>query len=116
MRCLIALLLLTGTAWAQTGTIERVVTGDTIVVAGQRVTIWGVQAPEPGTEPGDLAVRRLGMLIDTIGDRAVCGPPPVGPDGPGRQCFVSGLDLGRWLVDYRYAEELERTSGGYYAR
>ena len=121
MRFLIAFLLLMGTAWAQTGTIERVIDGGTIVVAGERVTIWGIQLPEPGTERGDLASRRLGMLVDTIGDRAVCRPPPVhagqtAPDGLGRQCFISGLDLGGWLVDYRYAEELEQVSGGYYAR
>ena len=121
MRFLIVFLLLAGPAWAQSGTVDSVADGATIVIAGEPVTIWGVRVPEAGTAPGDLASRRLGMLLDTIGHRAVCRPPPITPDQPGtdglaRQCFVSGIDLGRWLVDYRYAEDWEAVSGGFYAR
>lgn len=87
------LLLLPSLAWAVEGP-ARVVDGDTIVIAGERIRIQNFNAPELN-EPGGLAAKAR-MEALTRGKTVHC-------DGRARdrygrlvaRCDVNGMDLGK---------------------
>jgi endonuclease YncB( thermonuclease family) len=89
------------------GPVERIVDGDTLLLAGQRIRLAGMDAPETDQtctdaagHPwacGETATQRLRTL--TRGRPLHCAPR--GYDQYGRllaQCSVAGEDLGRALV------------------
>lgn len=95
--------------------VPRVVDGDTLVIDGVTVRIWGIDAPPAGTPYGDLATMLLaGLLADvpvTCDDR--------GSDRYGRQIgrcrLPRGTDFAAELVYLGYARDWPRYSGGAYA-
>ena len=103
-----------------TGTASAL--GDTVIrVEGREVQLWGIRLADSPTLAGDQARRRLEILFATIGNRAQCFPAPSGQDEdadgrPVRQCFVAGVDLARFLVEYRHAVDWPEVSAGFYAR
>lgn len=89
------------------GPVERVIDGDTLVVAGRTVRLWGVDAPElaqtctgDATEPVWDCGRRSRLLL-----QALTGSGPVACTVKGghrgrvvAQCRAAGKDLGAEMV------------------
>lgn len=98
-----------------------VVDGDTLEVRGQRIRLWGIDAPESRQtceragqtyRCGQEAANRLSARL---GARTVSCTPRGRPDRYGRivaRCVVQGVDLGAWLVSEGLALDYPRFSGG----
>lgn len=118
-------------AAAQTGR-ATIIDGDTLDVAGVRVRLWGIDAPESRQSClrveiaypcGQLATQHLGALI--AGREVTCAPRTR--DRYGRMvalCRVANLDLGaamvrdgwalayvRYAADYAGVEEEAKAAG-----
>jgi endonuclease YncB( thermonuclease family) len=104
--------------------IASVVDGDTIDLHGQRIRIWGIDAPEAG----QLGIRngrqwRCGhdcsqALADFLDSRIVeCVPRDVDEfDRVVAQCTVGRQDVGAWMVRNGWALDYKQFSDGRYAR
>jgi endonuclease YncB( thermonuclease family) len=101
-----------------------VIDGDTIEVAGQRVRLWGIDAPESDQlcRGSDSLPYRCGStaanaLADKIGRSVViCEPRAI--DRYKRTvatCVAVGVDLARWLVRSGLALDWPQYSRGAYA-
>ena len=114
---MLVVLCLTVTA-ARAETLEgrpTIIDGDSIVVDGKPIRLWGIDAPEMDTRPGFVAKRYLRTLI---ADNAVrC--EDNGQRAAGQimaQCFLGDVDIGRVMVLSGNARDWPRHSGGYYSR
>jgi endonuclease YncB( thermonuclease family) len=100
-----------------------VVDGDTLEVHGQRIRLWGIDAPESHqvcAKDGRawMCGQKAALaLSDFIGRRPVsCAT--VDRDRYGRlvaRCSVAGQDLGAWLARSGWALDFRRYSRGAYA-
>jgi len=101
----------------------RVIDGDTVDLAGTRVRLWGVDAPErdqtcedaTGAEYrcGDHSTRELAAL--TASELVTCEPRDI--DRYGRtvaRCSVGGDDVGQQMVRDGHALDYTRYSRGAY--
>lgn len=102
--------------------IMLVVDGDTLNLNGERLRIWGIDAPEMNTSEGKEAAKFLDSVIS--GKPLTC-VDPKGAKIPSRdrygrpvvQCFLpDGRDLGCILVSSGRAKDWESYSGGFYKR
>ncbi len=111
---------------AQTGdAIEgraRVVDGDSLEIGGERIRLFGIDAPEGRQDCRDAQGRnfRCGdearrALADMIGGRPVaCTPVGESHDRAVSVCRAGGRDLSEAMVREGYAVELPRHSRGRY--
>lgn len=124
-RTLLALLLLSTTAHAQTisGPVSHYRDADTFLIGHQPIRLCGVNSPERGTRAGRQATAFLRQITRgkalrcvPVGDGTVC-------DGRSRktsrdrivaQCFMQGRDIAEILVKNGHACDWPRFSGGYY--
>lgn len=99
-----------------------VVDGDTLEVQGQRIRLWGVDAPE-GRQTCARAgeTYRCGQVAANQLDHRIGGRPVVcvqqDVDRYGRvvaRCAVAGDDLGGWLVREGYAVRYPEYAGAAY--
>jgi len=110
---LVALAALPSRAETVSGDV-RVIDGDSIVVGGTRVRIWGIDAPEMGTREGDAAKKYLKMLVKDA-------PVRCEDDGTriqGRimaKCFIGAIDIGGVMVMSGNAYDWRRYSRGHYS-
>ena len=106
------------------GRVERVSDGDTLHVAGTKVRIWGIDAPEKrqACTDGSGAVYACGVIASlhlnsiAIGRIAECRV--VDTDKYGRtvaSCRVEGHDLGSAMVRSGLATDYVQFSHGHYA-
>lgn len=106
------------------GASATVVDGDTLEVNGQRIRIWGVDAPESAQVcERDGVEYRCGLasaaaLSDWIGGRpATCVEAERDRyDRSVARCSVEGEDVGAWLVLNGHALDYRHYSRGGYAR
>jgi endonuclease YncB( thermonuclease family) len=89
--------------------------GDSIVVAGRPIRLWGIDAPEMETREGFVAKRYLRTIIE---DRPVrCDDMGVRTVGEAMaKCFVGTVDLGEVMILSGHAREWRQYSQGYYSR
>ena len=119
MRWFLIALALTNPAHAQslTGPADRVIDGDTFVMQGETIRLWGIDAPELPSQDGYNAMAFLKALLNN--QTLTCQIPPSGQDRDRydirlRQCFIDNVDVAEILVGSGLAEDWPRDSGGYY--
>jgi endonuclease YncB( thermonuclease family) len=118
------LLLLSGDALADDFVGQAsVVDGDTLEIHGNRIRLWGIDAPESSQlcRGEDSLQYRCGAqaanaLDAFIGQRPInCSPLNLDPYGRTvATCSVSGADLGEWLVRKGLALDWPQYSKGRY--
>jgi len=100
-----------------------VIDGDTIEIHGERVRLWGIDAPEGGQrcsqggQPWRCGTDAANALDSFLADRPVTCTA-LDRDRYRRIvaiCKVSGEDLGAWLVRNGWALDYARYSGGSYS-
>ncbi len=116
MRALLAIALIIGLLWPVTALADisgpaRVVDGDTLIVAGERIRLHGIDAPEKDQtcsidgRAWACGIAAWGELVQiTAGKEVTCEPRDT--DRYGRivaACSVNGTDLGDWLVSNGWA-------------
>ncbi len=123
----IILVLLAGPAWADsnlkdpTGAVE-VVDGDTLLVGGQRVRLYGIDAPETGQycatkhdqpfDCGRLSARALRLFLS--GAKVRCKARGRLPDGGVlAQCFAGRNDLAHQMTVVGWAVAHPETGAAY---
>ncbi len=106
---------------AESGIIEgysRAYDGDGIFVAGVKIRLWGIDAPELLTDEGEAALASLAGFVD--GKWVICSPPPnetTFPKSHDRKvalCTIKGNDLAKFQVQSGHARDWPRFSNGYY--
>jgi endonuclease YncB( thermonuclease family) len=97
-----------------TGRADRVIDGDTFVLQGVKIRLWGIQAPERGEGGYKAATEGLRSIL---ADRDVtCEKRSTDPyKRTVARCFVAGQDVAAQLVSRRLAVDWPRYSGGFYA-
>jgi endonuclease YncB( thermonuclease family) len=97
----------------------RIIDGDTIDIGGERIRLWGVDAPEARqqcTARGNPGRSARSALARAVGGRTVtCAVRDH--DDYGRtvaQCSVAGVDLGAAMVSQGWAWDYRQYSGGRY--
>ncbi len=92
-----------------------VVDGDSLIVDGKNVRIWGIDAPEMGTRSGDRAKKYLRALLSD--NSARCEDEGKRVSGQiMAKCFIGSVDIGRVMVLSGNARDWRRHSGGLYKR
>jgi len=101
-----------------------IIDGDTIEIHGQRVRLWGIDAPESSQlcRNANSDLYRCGAKAANALANHVAGKPvrceSVDRDRYGRtvaRCFVGGVDMAEWLVRSGLAVDWPRYSKGRYA-
>jgi endonuclease YncB( thermonuclease family) len=103
--------------------VPRVVDGDSLELAGHRIRLFGIDAPESAQDCGDSRGRRYACgrearnaLSDAIGgQRVTCTPVGESYDRDVALCMANGRDLSDAMVRSGHALELRRFSNGRYA-
>lgn len=124
MRVLLAALMVASPALADVSGRASVVDGDTLDIRGERVRLWGVDAPEGSQNCRSRNGAAYGCgraaanaLSTWIGRRNVACVE-VERDRYGRavsRCSVAGTDVAGWLAREGHALDYRQYSGGAYA-
>ena len=116
LRLALLLTLLPTLALADVTGPARVIDGDTIEVAGERIRLHGVAAPEMDAPDGLIAAMMMRLIV--AGQRVRCRD--TGERSHGRIVAVcrreSGEDIGELLIRLGHAQDCRRYSGGRSAR
>lgn len=103
--------------------LSSVIDGDTLEIHGQRIRIFGIDAPEAhqvctkAGEPWRCGQAAAMALDEYIAGRTVTCEP-IDTDRYKRivaRCSVGGVELNAWLVEQGMALDYERYSGGDFA-
>ena len=118
MWVIVALCLAAPIAGLRAETLEGkpvLIDGDSLVVAGKPIRLWGIDAPEMSTREGYLAKRYLRTIIE---DRNVrCVDEGLRSSGEMMaKCFLGDVDLGQVMILSGHAREWLQYSQGYYSR
>ena len=89
--------------------------GDSVVVAGRPIRLWGIDAPEMDTREGYLAKRYLRTVIEDRPLRCVDEGMRAGTEIMAK-CFLGAVDIGEVMVLSGHAREWRQYSQGYYSR
>ena len=89
--------------------------GDSIVVEGKPVRLWGIDAPEMDTRAGYLAKRYLRTVVEDRPVRCVDEGMRAGTEIMAK-CYIGEVDLGEIMVLSGHARDWTQYSRGYYSR
>ena len=89
--------------------------GDSIVVAGKPIRLWGIDAPEMDTREGYLAKRYLRTVIEEHTVRCVEQGARVSTETMAK-CYIGEVDIGEIMVLSGHAREWKQYSQGHYSR
>ena len=101
-----------------------IIDADTIDVHGQRIRLWGIDAPESrqtcerNNQTYRCGTEAANALSAWVGQRTVTCAAEGRPDRYRRivaRCAVGGVDIGGWLVGQGWALDYVRYSRGAYA-
>jgi len=95
-------------------TLEWVIDGDTITADGEKIRLWGIDAPEKGEPLYKDSTAALRTFLE--GARLEC--QPIERDRYKRMvmhCFANDDDLGALMVKAGFARDYARYSDGFYA-
>lgn len=95
------------------GTVEYVIDGDTFRLNGERIRLWGIDAPELSTMDGKASRNRLNSWI--IDQHLRCVEKDV--DRYRRivaQCYIGDQDIAGLMVGTGWAKDWPKYSNGYY--
>lgn len=113
-------LLLSASAQTQIGGPPEVIDGDTLEIAGQRIDLWGIDAPELGQQcmgqsrPFDCGEIARAALLDLIaGYDVVCEPVETADDAIIATCTAGGFSINRNMVYTGWARTDRATSAPY---
>jgi endonuclease YncB( thermonuclease family) len=96
------------------GPVARIVDGDTFDLAGARIRLWGVDAPEDDQPGGKAATATLARLVD--GGAIACERKGRDHARVVARCRLpDGRDVAAELVRSGYAMDYRRYSRGAYA-
>lgn len=118
MWVIMALCIATPVAGLRAETLEGkpvLIDGDSIVVAGKPIRLWGIDAPEMDTREGYLAKRYLRTVVEDQAVRCI----DQGMRSTGEimaKCFIGQVDLGEIMVLSGHAAEWIQYSQGFYSR
>ena len=95
---------------AQVGRVE-VLDGNTLVMRGQRIRLWGIDSPEkaqPCTKNGQrwMCGQDAALALEDRINKRLVACYEKGLDEKGRmmgQCFIGHIDLNGWLARYGWA-------------
>lgn len=93
--------------------VDRVIDGDTLVIGGKRLRLWGIDAPELDAAGGAESAATLGALV---AKGAACRT--LYQDEYERdvvQCDSAGADIGGLMVKLGRARDARTFSHGFYA-
>lgn len=94
--------------------LERVIDGDTIVASGQKIRLWGIDAPEKGHPLYRVAT----LYLQTILAEGGLSCKFIDMDRYRRsvmQCSVNDADIGAMMVQMGMAKDFIKYSSGYYS-
>ncbi len=117
-------LVLTAPARAEMSGTATVVTGDVLVIAGEALALFGIDAPEPGQEcvlygnTHDCGAFATAALMDlTAGAKVVCRKTgKVRAGRPIAKCSAGGFDLSENMVHTGWALAAPRVGTVYLAK
>lgn len=89
--------------------------GDSIVVAGKPIRLWGIDAPEMNTRAGYLAKRYLRTIIEERPVRCIDEGMRARSEIMAK-CYIGDVDLGEIMVLSGHARDWPQYSKGYYSR
>ena len=95
----------------------RVIDGDTFIFQGERIRLWGVNAPERDLA-SKQALKEILLYPSSARPTIHITCTSRGSDRWHRtvaQCFANGQDVGKELVLRGHARDVPRFSNGYYA-
>jgi endonuclease YncB( thermonuclease family) len=115
LRILLCLVLVATPAAADglSGRVGHVRDGDTFIVGGQPVRLWGLHAPElrePGGEQAKAFMERL-----VLGQVVVCARKGRSHDRIVARCWLGNQDVAEALVEAGLGRDCPAFSGGLYA-
>jgi len=112
--------LLAAPAQAQISGPPEVIDGDTLEVAGQRIELWGIDAPELGEQcmgqsrPFDCGeVARAALLDLTAGYDVACEPVETAAEATIATCTAGGFSINRNMVYTGWAHADRNSSTPY---
>jgi len=117
----VAVASITPTSAAEIAGRASVIDGDTLEIHGQRIRLWGIDAPESNQlcRGADSLPYRCGAKAANALDAWLAGRPvacrPIARDRYGRTvaaCEVDGRDLAEWLVASGLALDWPQYSAG----
>jgi len=117
-RGVFALCLIVATGAEAAETLEGrpiLIDGDSIVVAGKPVRLWGIDAPEMNTRAGYLAKRYLRTIVENRTVRCIDEGMRARSEIMAK-CYIGDVDLGQIMVLSGHARDWTQYSRGYYSR
>lgn len=96
------------------GRVDAIIDGDTFIMEGQHIRIWGIDAPEMRTPLGSPSKEALSDLI--MGESLHCTRKGVSYNRVVAQCWIGNSDIAAEMVAGGFAKDYPYYSRGKYGK